>query len=137
MGQLRLPLGDGLLGRVVDAQGMPMDRMGPIRDVASQPLDRKPINAMDRAPIRDALDTGVRARHESSIVKAFVSEELFKVADRCVQILGGIGVTGETVVEMIFRDIRGFRLYDGPTEVHKYAIANQLMRKGSTFDSPV
>jgi acyl-CoA dehydrogenase len=66
-----------------------------------------------------------------------VSEELFKVADRCVQVLGGIGVTGETVVEMIFRDMRGFRLYDGPTEVHKYAIANQLMRKGSAFESPV
>jgi acyl-CoA dehydrogenase len=38
---------------------------------------------------------------------------------------------------MIFRDMRGFRLYDGPTEVHKYAIANQLMRKGSAFESPV
>lgn len=83
------------------------------------------------------LDGNVRARHESSIVKAFVSEELFKVADRCVQILGGIGVTSETVVEMIFRDMRGFRLYDGPTEVHKFAIAVQLMRSGSAFESPV
>jgi acyl-CoA dehydrogenase len=83
------------------------------------------------------LDGNVRARHESSIVKAFVSEELFKVAYRCVQILGGIGVTSETVVEMIFRDMRGFRLYDGPTEVHKFAIAVQLMRSGSAFESPV
>ena len=82
------------------------------------------------------LDNDTRARHESSIVKAFVSEELFKVADRCVQILGGIGVTGETVVEMIFRDMRGFRLYDGPTEVHKYAIATQLLRTGTAFASP-
>ncbi len=82
------------------------------------------------------LDGAVRARHESSIVKAFVSEELFKVADRCVQILGGIGVTSETVVEMIFRDMRGFRLYDGPTEVHKFAIATQLMRTGTAFASP-
>ena len=83
------------------------------------------------------LDNDTRARHESSIVKAFVSEELFKVADRCVQILGGIGVTSETVVEMIFRDMRGFRLYDGPTEVHKFAIATQLMRTGTAFASPV
>ena len=82
------------------------------------------------------LDNDTRARHESSIVKAFVSEELFKVTDRCVQILGGIGVTGETVVEMIFRDMRGFRLYDGPTEVHKYAIATQLMRTGTAFANP-
>jgi acyl-CoA dehydrogenase len=74
------------------------------------------------------LDSGSKGRHESSIAKAFVSEELFKVADRCVQILGGMGVTSETVVEMIFRDIRAFRLYDGPTEVHKYAIARQITR---------
>ena len=77
------------------------------------------------------LDQGQKARHESSITKAFVSEELFKVLDRCVQVLGGIGVTDETVVEMIFRDIRAFRLYDGPTEVHKFAIARRLERGGS------
>jgi acyl-CoA dehydrogenase len=74
------------------------------------------------------LDSGAKGRHESSISKAFVSEELFKVVDRCVQVLGGIGVTDETPVEMIFRDIRAFRLYDGPTEVHKYAIARQILR---------
>ena len=37
------------------------------------------------------LDSGEKARHESSMTKAFVSEELFKVADRCVQVLGGMG----------------------------------------------
>jgi acyl-CoA dehydrogenase len=74
------------------------------------------------------LDRGVKGRHESSMTKAFVSEELFKVADRCVQVLGGIGVTDETVIEMIFRDMRGFRLYDGPTEVHKFAVARQVLR---------
>jgi acyl-CoA dehydrogenase len=74
------------------------------------------------------LDQGEKGRHESSIAKAFVSEELFKVADRCVQVLGGIGVTDETVVGMIFRDMRGFRLYDGPTEVHKHAIARRILR---------
>jgi acyl-CoA dehydrogenase len=76
------------------------------------------------------LDKGDRGtgRHESSMVKAYVSEELFKVADRCVQILGGIGISDETPVGMIFSDIRAFRLYDGPTEVHKYAIARQVLR---------
>jgi flagellum-specific ATP synthase len=60
-GVLRLPLGDGLLGRVVDAQGTPMDYLGPIQEVSSVPMDRKPINAMDRAPVRESLDTGIRA----------------------------------------------------------------------------
>ncbi|MGW4241107.1 acyl-CoA dehydrogenase family protein [Nocardia sp. NPDC004722] len=74
------------------------------------------------------MDQGHKARHESSIAKSYVSEELFKVTDRCVQVLGGIGISDETVVEMIFRDMRAFRLYDGPTEVHKYAIGRQLLR---------
>jgi acyl-CoA dehydrogenase len=69
------------------------------------------------------------------MAKAFVSEELFRVADRCVQVLGGIGISDETVVEMIFRDMRAFRLYDGPTEVHKYAIARQLLGRGSAFSA--
>jgi acyl-CoA dehydrogenase len=73
------------------------------------------------------LDQGARGRHESSMVKATVSEQLFQVADRCVQVLGGMGISDETPVAMIFRDIRAFRLYDGPTEVHKYAIARQVL----------
>ena len=78
-----------------------------------------------------ALDTGAKGRHESSMVKAYVSEELFKVADRCVQVLGGMGISDETPVGMIFSDMRAFRLYDGPTEVHKYAIARQVLRSPS------
>ena len=74
------------------------------------------------------LDGGAKGRHESSMVKAAVSEELFKVADRCVQVLGGMGISDETPVGMIFTDMRAFRLYDGPTEVHKYAIARQILR---------
>ncbi|HSV39878.1 MAG TPA: acyl-CoA dehydrogenase family protein [Nocardioidaceae bacterium] len=74
------------------------------------------------------LDRGAKGRHESSMVKSSVSEELFKVADRCVQVLGGMGISDETPVAAIFRDMRAFRLYDGPTEVHKYAISRQLLR---------
>ena len=60
-GVLRLPLGAGLLGRVVDARGQPLDHQGPLRAVAIDPLERNPINAMERAPVRQPLDTGVRA----------------------------------------------------------------------------
>ena len=56
-----LPIGHGLLGRVVDADGRPMDRFGPLRNVESRPIHGRAINAMDREPIREALDTGVRA----------------------------------------------------------------------------
>jgi flagellum-specific ATP synthase len=58
---LHLPMGAGLLGRVVDSHGAPIDRLGPLTDVHSEPMVRRPINAMDRDPVRTPLDTGVRA----------------------------------------------------------------------------
>jgi flagellum-specific ATP synthase len=58
---LHLPMGDGLLGRVVDSQGAPMDRLGPLQGTRAEPMVRRPINAMDRDPVRTPLDTGVRA----------------------------------------------------------------------------
>ncbi len=58
---LHLPMGAGLLGRVVDPHGRPLDRLGPLQGVQPAPMVRRPINAMDRDPVRTPLDTGVRA----------------------------------------------------------------------------
>ena len=58
---LHLPVGEGLLGRVVDAHGAPLDRLGPLTQVRTEPMVRRAINAMDRDPVRRPLDTGVRA----------------------------------------------------------------------------
>jgi flagellum-specific ATP synthase len=58
---LHLPMGPGLLGRVVDPQGRPLDRLGALRHVQPEPMVRRSINAMDRDPVRTPLDTGVRA----------------------------------------------------------------------------
>jgi acyl-CoA dehydrogenase len=74
------------------------------------------------------LDGGSLGSAESSMTKVAVSEALFRVADRSVQILGGMGVSRDTVVEQIFREIRGFRIYDGPTEVHKWSLAKKIKR---------
>ncbi|HEY2661869.1 MAG TPA: acyl-CoA dehydrogenase, partial [Caulobacteraceae bacterium] len=74
------------------------------------------------------LDTGELGVAESSMAKVSVSEALFRVADRCVQVLGGTGVTGDTIVEQVFREIRAFRIYDGPTEVHKWSLAKKVKR---------
>jgi alkylation response protein AidB-like acyl-CoA dehydrogenase len=74
------------------------------------------------------LDRGGLALHESSRTKVIVSEATWRVVDRCVQILGGQGVTDETVVARIFADLRAFRIYDGPSEVHRYSIAKHILR---------
>jgi acyl-CoA dehydrogenase len=65
---------------------------------------------------------------ESSMTKAAVSEALFRIADRCVQVMGGRGVSGDTMVEQAFRELRAFRIYDGPTEVHKWSLARKVRK---------
>jgi acyl-CoA dehydrogenase len=79
------------------------------------------------------LDQGERAGTESSIAKVVCSEAIWRVADRCVQVMGGQGVTGETLVERIFREVRGFRIYDGPSEVHRWSLARRIMKDGANW----
>ncbi|WP_343699398.1 acyl-CoA dehydrogenase [Caulobacter sp.] len=76
----------------------------------------------------DVLDTGALGTVESSMAKVAVSEALMRIADRCVQVMGGTGVTGDTIVEQVFREVRAFRIYDGPTEVHKWSLAKKIKR---------
>ena len=74
------------------------------------------------------LDTGSLGTVESSMTKVAVSEALMRIADRCVQVMGGSGVTTDTMVEQTFREVRAFRIYDGPTEVHKWSLAKKIKR---------
>lgn len=76
------------------------------------------------------LDSGAKGRLETSIAKVMVSEATSRVADRAVQILGGLGVTGMTPVEHIYRSIRAFRIYDGPSEAHRMAIGRRSLPRG-------
>ncbi len=74
------------------------------------------------------LDTGSLGTVESSMTKVAVSEALMRIADRCVQVMGGSGVSDQTIVEQVFREVRAFRIYDGPTEVHKWSLAKKIKR---------
>jgi acyl-CoA dehydrogenase len=73
------------------------------------------------------LDRGEHARTETSQCKVFCSEALSRVVDRSLQILGGMGITTDTVVQRIYREIRPFRIYDGPSEVHRHALARRIV----------
>ncbi len=78
------------------------------------------------------LDQGHRGSAESSMAKVISSEAIMRVADRSLQILGGLGLTRDTAVERIFRDVRAFRIYDGPSEVHRWALGRRIVeRRGS------
>src|SRR5882724_949124 len=76
------------------------------------------------------LDKGDRARHDSSMSKVICSEAIWRIVDRSLQVLGGLGITDDTIVMRIFRDVRAFRIYDGPSEVHRWSIAQRVLRAG-------
>jgi acyl-CoA dehydrogenase len=76
------------------------------------------------------LDQGERCNFESSRSKVVCSEAEWRVVDRCVQMLGGQGVTDETIVMRIFTDMRAFRIYDGPSETHRWSMARKILSAG-------
>ena len=78
------------------------------------------------------LDAGESGNVESSMAKVAVSEALFRIADRCVQVMGATGVSRDTIVEQLFREVRAFRIYDGPTEVHKWSLAKKIKRNAQS-----
>jgi acyl-CoA dehydrogenase len=76
------------------------------------------------------LDRGERGTHESSMAKVICSEAIWRVVDRSMQILGGLGITDDTIVARLWREVRPFRIYDGPSEVHRWSIARRVLRAG-------
>jgi acyl-CoA dehydrogenase len=75
-----------------------------------------------------ALDQGQRAGRESSIAKAYVAEAVGRILDRSVQMCGGLGVSGSLPLARLAAEVRPFRIYDGPTETHLWAIARRAVR---------
>jgi flagellum-specific ATP synthase len=118
---LHLPMGTGLLGRVVDSHGEPLDRLGPLESVQAEPMVRRPINAMDRDPIRTPLDTGVRAINAmltvgrgqriglfagTGVGKSVLLGMMARYTEADVIVVGLIGERGREVKEFI-EDILG------------------------------
>src|SRR6201997_2848412 len=88
------PAGEGLIGRVLDAVGNPLDDAGPLRAYSRKPIHRAPPAAMDRGPIRQPLSTGVRALDAMLTVG---------IGQR-IGIFGGSGVGKSTLIGMMTRN---------------------------------
>ena len=116
-----LPTGERLLGRVVDALGRPLDGLGPLDGCERAPVMRRPINAMDREPVRRPLDTGVRAINAlmtvgrgqrlglfagSGVGKSVLLGMMARYTEADVTVVGLIGERGREVKEFI-EDILG------------------------------
>jgi acyl-CoA dehydrogenase len=112
-----------------EAFGQPLAELGMVQErIAQSVID---IDA-SRALIWRcawALDDGQPARHESSVAKAFVAEAVGRVVDRALQICGSLGVSRDVPLSRIYDEVRPFRIYDGPTETHLWAIARRAVRQ--------
>jgi len=88
--------------------------------------------AMESMTYRAAwmYDQGMKISRESAIVKMFCSEALDRIADKAVQIHGGMGYMQEYPVEMFYRDSRINRIFEGTNEVQRMVVAGDLTRKG-------
>jgi acyl-CoA dehydrogenase len=75
-----------------------------------------------------AHEQGSEIRHESSVCKVFVAEAVNRIIDRAVQMCGALGVSADTPLEHFYREARAFRIYDGPSEVHRMVIARNVIK---------
>jgi acyl-CoA dehydrogenase len=75
-----------------------------------------------------AMDAGSEARVEIALIKFWGARVLHDVIDRAIQVHGALGVTGDTPLEFMYREARYARIYDGPDEVHRMAVARRLLR---------
>lgn len=111
-----VPVGDALLGRVIDATGAPLDGLGPLYCEARTKLSGRPINPMQRAPIDEPLDVGVRAINAlltvgrgqrmglfagSGVGKSTLLGMMTKFTDADVIVVGLIGERGREVKEFV------------------------------------
>ena len=116
-----LPVGNSLLGRVVDGAGRPLDALGSLVDGEIAPLQNRPINPLDRAPIKSVLDVGVRAINTlltvgrgqrmglfsgSGVGKSVLLGMMARYTSADVIVVGLIGERGREVREFI-SDILG------------------------------
>jgi len=82
------------------------------------------------------LDQRRDARTHISMVKVHAAETLGRVADRAVQVFGGVGYSRDLPVERIYRDARIFRIFDGTSEIHRGVVARDLLKHGAVLVDP-
>jgi acyl-CoA dehydrogenase len=82
------------------------------------------------------LDEGRSAAQSSSIAKTFVAEAVGRVVDRSLQICGALGISRDVLLSQYYREVRPFRIYDGPSETHRWAIAKRRLRQSAVPTTP-
>jgi len=117
-----IPVGNALLGRVLDGQGLPIDGKGPIHCAKARPLASKPINPLNRRPVKEPLDVGVRSINSiltvgrgqrmglmagSGVGKSVLLGMMTRFTEAEIIVVGLIGERGREVKEFIEQILGG------------------------------
>lgn len=82
------------------------------------------------------LDQGRSAGQATAVAKTFCAEAIWRVVDRALQICGALGVSGDVLLGRFLREVRPFRIYDGPSETQRWAIARRVLRRHEAETTP-
>jgi len=74
------------------------------------------------------LDQGRDVRSEISMIKVFATETAWDVIDKSMQTFGAMGMTKEMPLQLMANITRNMRIYDGPSEVHRWVVARKLLK---------
>lgn len=105
-------------------------RLGDLGMIQQMIADNEIDLAASRALLLKAcheLDLDNHASDETSIAKTFAGEAYSRIADRSIQMCGGLGVSADLPIARLAQELRPFRVYDGPSEVHRWAIARRAV----------
>jgi acyl-CoA dehydrogenase len=97
--------------------------------IAQSVIDIETSDAMITKTSEVLATDAKEANSRSSIAKVYCSEAVYRVIDRAIQITGGDGVSDELPLIQYLNDVRPFRIYDGATETHKFAISRRASSK--------
>ena len=118
------------LDRALDrmAFGKHLSELGMIQQmIADNEIDIAATRAITKMA-SEVIDTGAKGSAETSMAKTFSAEAINRVVDRSLQICGSLGVSRDVLLSRYYQEVRPFRIYDGPSETHRWSIAKRAFR---------
>lgn len=107
--------------------GMPLSERGVVQGWVADAATRIHATRLMTYDCAWKLDSGRDVRLEISMIKADATEMAWEVVDHAMQTFGAMGMTRELPLQMMAARLRTMRVYDGPTEVHRWVVARQLL----------
>lgn len=113
--------------------GLPLAKMGTVQDwIAESAAEVEAARALVLMTAWTIEQEGFRAARERvSMIKYYTANVMQRVVDRALQAHGGLGVTDDRILAFFFREERAARIYDGPDEVHRMAVARRLLKSAA------